>query len=277
MSALAMSPRTIGVRAWLAGRLRRALEHGLHVATLGRGVRTAINGVPCRIDPRQRRWIRPAYEAEVADFLRRRVRPGQLVFDVGANVGAYVLQFAHWTGPSGRIVAFEPNPAARAALETHVAWNGLESRVEVVPHAVSASAGRETLYAADGDLITLGRLRKPNSWLAKPNVVVEVEVTTIDAFCRERGVVPDWIVMDIEGFELAALDGARETMAAPGGAPGVVVEMHPTEWAVAGTTRAGAEALLEALGVTAVPLTGQADPLGEYGVVHLRPGADGAP
>jgi hypothetical protein len=45
--------------------------------------------------------------------------------------------------------------------------------------------------------------------------------------------------------------------------------MHPSFWTILGTSRAQAEGLLRELGLRAVPLTGQADPLGEYGVVHL--------
>jgi hypothetical protein len=51
---------------------------------------------------------------------------------------------------------------------------------------------------------------------------------------------------------------------------GIVVEMHPDSWEVAGTTRADAESLLGELGLRAEPLSGQVDPLATYGHVWLR-------
>ncbi len=51
----------------------------------------------------------------------------------------------------------------------------------------------------------------------------------------------------------------------------MVVEMHPNAWSVAGTDRATLEGLLEACRLRVVPLTGQRDPLAEYGHVGLEP------
>jgi hypothetical protein len=99
---------------------------------------------------------------------------------------------------------------------------------------------------------------------------IKVPVVTLDGFCEARGLEPDWLFMDIEGFELAALAGARGLLSKGGGGPEVVVEMHPDVWASAGTTREGGEALLAELGLRAVPLMGQRDALGEHGIVHLE-------
>ena len=53
---------------------------------------------------------------------------------------------------------------------------------------------------------------------------------------------------------------------------GIVVEMHPDSWEVAGTSRADAESLLRELGLRAEPLSGQADVFASFGHVWLRPG-----
>jgi hypothetical protein len=81
--------------------------------TLGRGISWSINGVPCRIDPRQRHRMARRYDEPVARWLASHVKPGDFCANVGGNVGVYALQFAHWTGPDGRVVVFEPNPHAR--------------------------------------------------------------------------------------------------------------------------------------------------------------------
>ena len=251
--------------------LRPAYERLLAWLSGARGLPWSINGVPCRIDPKLRDRVPREYEVGAARFLATQVRSGDLGLDIGANVGAYVLQLAHWNRPHGRIIAFEPNPAAAELLERHLRFNDLAGRVEVVRSAVGAQPGSAVLHAAGAD--GRGRLDQPNPELAGHTQPVSVPVTTIDGFCSARGLKPDWILIDIEGFEIAALSGGRQTLTASP-RPGVVVEMHPSVWQLSGTTRAAAEALFQDLGVTPVPLSGQADPLAAHGLVYLAPRAE---
>lgn len=58
------------------------------------------------------------------------VKPNQICFDVGANVGYYVIQFVYRSRPGGRVFAFEPNPESRVTLERQIAVNHLLDRVE---------------------------------------------------------------------------------------------------------------------------------------------------
>src|ERR1043166_5524486 len=85
---------------------------------------------------RQLSWNPEEYHA-----FRGAVRPGSVVLDVGANVGSYTLLFAFWTAPAGRVFAFEPSPDAREGLRQHLALNGVDDRVEIVPVAASAEVG----------------------------------------------------------------------------------------------------------------------------------------
>lgn len=271
MSVLQATARRVsgllGRESRLVSGLRPAYESLLEMLSGGRGTEWEINGEVYRVDPRQRRRLGQHYDAPVARFIRERIRPGAVCVDVGANVGVYVLQFARWAGPAGRVVAFEPNPAARAVLNRHVALNGLASRVEVVPAAVGAARGEATLYAAGED--GMSRLGEPNELIAGRVSEISVPVVTLDEFCEERALEPDWLFIDIEGFEFAALAGARRLLRR-GNNTHVVVEIHPDVWPSAGTTRAGAEQLLAEHGLRPVPLTGQTDPLGEHGIVHLK-------
>ena len=261
----------LGRESWVVRGLRPAYESLLDLSSRGRGVEWTINGETFRVDPRCRHRLGQNYDAPVAAFIRGRVRPGALCFDVGANVGVYVMQFARWSGERGRVVAFEPNPRACAALRRHVELNGLEGRVEVVPAAVGAAAGEATLYAAG--VHGMSRLGSPNEKIADEVTETSVRVVALDDFCGARDLRPDWLFIDIEGFEIAALAGARRLIKERGEALNVVVEMHPDAWASADTTRARAESLLGELNLRAVPLTGQRDPLGEHGLVQLvRPG-----
>lgn len=79
-------------------------------------------------------------------------------------------------------------------------------------------------------------------------------------------------MIDIEGFEIAALFGAQRLIRRRRPNLGIIVEMHPNVWDSANTTPARAKALLEDLGLRAVPLTGQSDPLKDWGLVLLAYG-----
>jgi FkbM family methyltransferase len=257
----------LGRESRIIRRLRPAYESFLDWYGDGRGIPWAINGVTYRVDPHHRQRLGQNYDPAVAAFLRERVKPGALCLDVGANVGVYVLQFAHWSGPTGQVVAFEPNPGARVVLEKHVRMNDLVERVRIVPAAVAEASGEDILYAAGVE--GMSRLGEPNIALAGSVHEIMVPVVTLDEYCKADSLKPDWLIIDIEGFEIAALSGARKLIENGRGELGIVVEMHPNMWGSANTTRAGAESLFAELGLRAIPLTGQSDPLGEYGIVHL--------
>jgi len=265
--------RVLGHESRLVRAGRPVYEWLLHRLSGGRGLPWSINGVPCRIAPHLRARLPRVYEAGVARFLAARVRPGDLCLDIGANAGAYVLQLAHWSRPDGRVIAFEPSPAAADLLQYHIDLNGLAQRAEVVRAAVGAAPGTAVMHVAGAD--GRGRLGVENPELAGGTRAVEVPVTTVDAFCRARRLRPRWILMDIEGYEIAALRGARETLRADPGAQ-LVVELHPSAWPLSGTSRAEAEAVLAELQVTPVPLTARGDVLATHGIVHLARAAGGA-
>lgn len=260
---------TVGRESAAIRALRPAYTWMLHVASFGRGIWWTVNGRErYRIDPHLRQYFPPEYDPLVHAFLRARVRPGSVVLDVGANLGIYALCLAEWAGPRGRVFAFEPNPAARAVLAKHVALNRFADRVTIVGEAISDVAGDAQFNAAG--IEGYSRLGVGNPDLPG-GTSITVPVTTIDAFCARERLAPDWIVLDIEGYEGAALRGARETLRARRGGLGLVVEMHPTLWAASGTSRAGMESLLRELAMRPVPLTGQQDPFAEYGIVALEP------
>ena len=89
---------------------------------------------------------------------------------------------------------------------------------------------------------------------------------------RRLVAAPDLVVMDIEGWEIAALEGARSHL----GRTRFIVELHPDAWQWSGHTRADLEGLLDSGGLEARPLSGQRDPLGEHGQVVLQARSKGS-
>lgn len=256
----------LGRETWLVRLLRPLYVRLLLVLGGERGIPWTINEVEYHIDPRCRNRAGAVYEVPVATFLRNRVLPGSLCIDVGANVGVYVLQFAHWSGPEGRVVAFEPGPGARAALERHVRMNRLDDRVTIVSAAVGAEPGEAVLFANGSE--GMNRLHAPNPMLAGVVKPLVVPIVTLDDYCAAHGLQPDWLFLDIEGEELGALRGAGRLIRERGAALGIVVELHPTMWSQEDRD-GGARHLLKQLGLRVEPLTGQRDPFAAHGLVYL--------
>lgn len=80
-------------------------------------------------------------EAEI-DFVRRSVRPGDHVVDVGANIGFFSIWMASLVGPLGQVYAYEPLEQNAALLEKSARENGFEDRIVLRRDAV-ASRGAE--------------------------------------------------------------------------------------------------------------------------------------
>lgn len=251
--------------------LRRLLSpaygHLLNLLTAGRGVSAEINGERFRLDPRFRGFIQPDYEADLAGILRARMRPGQTALDIGAHVGVYALQISRWTAPGGWVIAFEPNAGTAAVLRRHVAINGLDAAVRVEGLALGRQPGTSVFYGEPGS--GLSRLSAPNPDAPAAGMRAEVAVSTVDDYCRTHAVRPDWMLVDVEGFEFDVLAGAVETLRAGGRSLSVIVEIHPTLWPTTGWTEAAVEALCASLKRRLVPLVGQRHPLHDYGSIEL--------
>jgi FkbM family methyltransferase len=147
-------------------------------------------------------WL-GTYEQAKQRLFARSIRPGAVVFDVGANVGFYTLIAARKSGPAGRVYAFEPLPRNIAFLRRHLQRNDVIN-AEVIEAAVSDAAGRaafeESGSPAMGRLGSSGRL--------------QVRTVTLDQMVLDSGLPPPEVIkIDIEGGETRALEGARRILA----------------------------------------------------------------
>jgi FkbM family methyltransferase len=147
-------------------------------------------------------------ERREQDLLRRHLRPGMTVFDLGANVGFYTEQFSRLIGSSGKVYAFEPDPFCSEILRDRV--RRLEN-VQVESVALGERRGEVTLYCSNRDR---AENRTHPFDPGVPAEAVRVPVRTLDGFCRSRHVTRvDAVKMDVEGDEVHVLRGMSETMA----------------------------------------------------------------
>jgi len=184
--------------------------------------------------------INRIYEPEVTHFLERSVRGGQTAIDLGAHVGYFTLLLAKLVGPAGRVIAFEPDPDNFQLLERNVRANGYEN-VTLHRQAVADRCGQALLYRSP---VNPGDHRLVECAGCE---AVEVEVVALDELLPElRGTI-QWIKIDIQGAELAALRGMRALLAS---CPEVtiVTEFCPRALAEFGDDPASLPSLLAELG-----------------------------
>jgi FkbM family methyltransferase len=218
-----------------------------------------------RIRPTSR-YFRDNFEAELFRFMRSVVRRGDAVLDVGANIGIFTVPLARWVGPGGHVYAFEPVQEARAGLQDHLILNHVADRVTIIPDAISDAPGRSSFHTVG----TSGEntLSPKHSRLPTADSI-EVSMTTIDGFCLERGIIPSLVKIDIEGYEIHALRGAREVLARH--SPLVVVELHPMNWPEIGVNAEELTGLLDEMNYQTETLEGNPDPMSPNGHLILRP------
>jgi FkbM family methyltransferase len=157
-----------------------------------RSVYRKVKRGPARTDP-----------ADVA-FFGDFVRPGDLVFDIGANVGQKTEVFL---ACGARVVAVEPNPLCRPILDYEF---GSNKDVTLVGKAVGAQEGEldlnivgiATTASVLDDWKYLGAGYDGGGEARK----VTVAVTTLDSLIAEFG-VPDFVKIDVEGFEPEVMKG----------------------------------------------------------------------
>ncbi len=150
-----------------------------------------------------------AHDPFEVELFRKDVRPGMTVVDMGANIGYYTVIAAGRVGPTGRVFAYEPEEKNFAILEKNIAKNGF-SWATAVKLALSDRAGARTLFLADAH-------SGLHSFANNRHQLGEAEVAcdTLDSSLKRQGSPKvDIIKMDIEGAEILAIDGMRETLAA---------------------------------------------------------------
>lgn len=138
----------------------------------------------------------PEQEQEFMEYAKlSNPKPGDVVFDIGANCGVSAYWFSKWVGPRGRVVAFEPDPQNFCILKRNIARHGLKN-VTAVPIAIAATKGWLDFNSEGTQSSTLVR----HSSRLTCGKVVRVKSDMIDNVISIYG-VPDIIKLDIEGAE----------------------------------------------------------------------------
>jgi FkbM family methyltransferase len=149
-------------------------------------------------------------EAEILGRFLAELRPGDRVFDVGANIGLYAVPAALTVGTGGRVEAFEPIPLWHRRLGENVALNGLEKIVRLHPVALAATEGTATLTMKAIQGSGMASLKASYDEALPAGVATRVEARLVRGaeFAASAGLGrPDVVKIDVEGAEMEVLEG----------------------------------------------------------------------
>jgi FkbM family methyltransferase len=193
-------------------------------------------------------YLLGAFEPETVRFYRQLIKPGDVVLDLGANIGAHTLHFARAVSPGGKVFAFEPTEFAFKKLQVNVALNPqfapavsaqqmlLNDRTGAeVPASIYSSwplEHEEGLHAKH-----LGKLRSTSGALS----------ATLDDAAGELGITRvDFVKLDVDGHELPVLRGATGLLKKF--QPPILIELCPHVCVEAGYSFAELVEVLAGLG-----------------------------
>ncbi len=138
------------------------------------------------------------------------IRPGETAVDVGANKGSFLPSLSRAAG-SGRVVAFEPQPALAEYLRRACRAARL-TNVVVEAAGVSDRAGSLTLHVPGTGAPSPGASFEPRVAALSPGRDLPVPVVTLDEYFRSEAPRIAAIKVDVEGHELAVLRGAQAVL-----------------------------------------------------------------
>jgi FkbM family methyltransferase len=177
------------------------------------------------------------YEPDFWSHLIAQVQFGDIVADVGAFIGLYTIALAKRVGPSGKVVAFEPDPENFTTLQKHVDLNNVSDRVELIQAGVCAQDGAVPFESGMGSGSHISFVKATNS-------TQMVRCVRLDTIFANSNV--DILKIDVEGYEEGVLQGGINLLSDGKRSPRVIyIEVHPYSWKAVGTS---SESLLNLLG-----------------------------
>ncbi|MEX0917679.1 MAG: FkbM family methyltransferase [Candidatus Paceibacterota bacterium] len=172
-----------------------------------------INGAVDQYVYMHRNW-----ETRIATLLERELRHGDTFVDVGANIGCFTFPGALFVGATGHVIAFEPIVRLAKQIASSVARNNFQN-VSIQQMAVGREQGVGTLSLVPGNIGGSSLVKENTSGMFET-----VAVSTLDAELSSCERV-DLIKIDVEGYELEVLEGARHILQKH--TPKLILEFSP--------------------------------------------------
>jgi FkbM family methyltransferase len=207
--------------------LRRVFNRALfpserRVVTVQSGL---LAGVRLEVSPRLESGLYlGTHEPDLQAAVPKIARPGMIAYNVGAHIGFFTLALSRLVGPTGRILAFEPDPRAWPRLQRNLALNDFSGNVQTFQLAMGERDGEAQFASAMTDM--QGRFaRLP--YVLPDAPVVSVTCYKFDSFLAQGNPKPELVLMDVEHAEGLVLAGMQQTLAEL--RPALIIEMHGPE------------------------------------------------
>lgn len=160
----------------------------------------------------------PDFEPAMVALFKALIAPGMVVADVGANIGLTALLFATL---ARQVAAFEPAPSTFALLQRNLARSGC-TNVEAVNLGLGDTSQELTLTFHSRN--RSGGFVSGHVKLGTDYTTEQIRIDTLDNFYARTGTLPDFIKIDVEGFEPHVIRGGKTLMATH--KPTVVLELN---------------------------------------------------
>lgn len=172
----------------------------------------------CRKEPETVRWLESTFG------------PGNVLYDVGANVGAYSFVADAVAAQRGAVYAFEPGSATFAALAANIQLNGASARIVPLQLALGARTELTTLHYSS---LRAGAAshRIGGDAASAPELRQTIPSFRLDDLVRLLGLQPaTHLKIDVDGGELGVLEGAEQALAS-GSIQHVLIEVDEPDGA----------------------------------------------
>ena len=165
-------------------------------------------------------------EEDQIAILKRELRNGMTVVDIGSNVGYYPLLASTLVGGTGKIYSAEPSPQNFELLSKNIELNSLSDMIHALPIGISNSTGKAIFYLhQQANLHTLNPKKYHDFKESVHFDELQIDVVAIADFMRDKEPI-DLIRMDIEGHEVEVLESLSMAVSEDGASPIVLFENH---------------------------------------------------
>ena len=146
------------------------------------------------------------YEPSQTELIKQEVKEGDIVLDIGANIGYYTLIFAKMVGPSGKVYAFEPDPKNFLLLKKNVKINNYDN-VVLINKAISDKAEKIKLYFSNNNKAshTIYGSEKDTNFVA-------IDSIKLDDYFKMNEQDISFVKIDVEGAEYKVLQGMKKLL-----------------------------------------------------------------
>jgi FkbM family methyltransferase len=169
---------------------------------------------------------------QISVFLRG-IKEGDIVFDVGANIGEFTILLSHVVGPHGKVHAFEPVPETFQKLSQNIAKSPLKNQVVLNRCALSDHLGNAKIYVPISDLPFSGDTEASLTghtsvcWESQQVKCFDCHLDTLDNYVEINHIDKiDFVKLDVEGAEMLVLRGMKNILQSPS-PPMLMLEAFP--------------------------------------------------